>query len=464
MDERLRHDALRGHILFYSVDRNQFSIGQGGFHSTVVHAGSARFSVVVDCGGGSMKTRKPLIETFTGGVPTQHDILAISHLDLDHIDGVPELTQTAQFRYVFLPHVDEHAYARWMTTRLAFEVEEDAEAGSIVRSIDIVTGLYDGRYGHPVIVRDAGPVEPGGARDDRDAANPLMPDALRKLLDGAAAVLPSTTSIGLVDIDWAFRFYSYEWTCPAQLEKIWMHPFFDDLKDAIAALVDDPGRSGVAQAMKDRLEDKIPAEQASGAIFTLTGKETVVESAISVKRLLGQVYRRLPGLTDYNDASMCVYSGPVQSGTNRPVKWFSRHVQTTADGAAWAREKGIRSTRSVGWIHTGDLNLDDDTKLEKFLGHYEAELRTVSVLVLPHHGSVRSYGRDLRRLDALARTLDDRPLFLAPALPTGRYKHPDDSVMTQCRTSGFAHIVDDKRATLFQESVRCGYPYIVIFD
>ncbi|WP_257250488.1 hypothetical protein [Burkholderia cepacia] len=454
--------------MFYSVDRIQFSIGQGGFHSTVVHCHRERFSVVIDCGGGSKETRRPLIETFTGGVPTQHDILAISHLDRDHIDGVPELTQTAQFRYVFLPHVDERAYARWMTTRLAFEVEE-AEIGSIARAIDVAVGLYGGRYGRPVIVRGPDPIEPRDSREDvrlpePGTDNPLMPDGLRKVLNGAVAGLPSTTSIGLEDIDWVFRFYSYEWTEPARLEKIWMHPFFDDLTAAIDALVSHPGRPGVAQGVLDRLEDKIPPEHASGAIFTLTGKETSFDRAISVKRLLGEVYGRMPELADYNDASMCVYSGPVQRGTNHPLNWFGRYVQTTADGAAWARSKGIRSVRSVGWIHTGDLNLDNDAKLEKFLQHYEAELRTASVLVLPHHGSVRSYDGDLGRLVTLAKNLDDQPLFLAPALPTGRYPHPSDAVMEQCRKLGFAHVVDNKRTTIFQESVRAGYPHVVVWD
>ncbi|VWC48232.1 hypothetical protein BLA6860_07581 [Burkholderia lata] len=444
--------------MFYSVDRIQFSIGQGGFHSTVVHYRRERFSVVIDCGGGSKETRQPLIETFTGGVPTEHDILAISHLDRDHINGVPELTQSAQFRYVFLPHVDESAYARWMTTRLAFEVEE-AEAGSIALALDVVTGLYGGRYGRPVIVRGPDPIDPRDLREEvrfpeRGAGNPLLPDDLRDLLDGAGAGLPSTTSIGLEDIDWVFRFYSYEWTEPDQLNKIWMHPFFDDLTTAIDALVNNPERPGVAQGIIDRLEDKIPADHANGAIFALTGKETSFERAISVKRLLGEVYERTPGLADYNDASMCVYSGPVQRGTSRPLNWFRRYVQTTVDGAAWARSRAARDIRSVGWIHTGDLNLDNDTKLAKFLRHYDAELRTASVLVLPHHGSLRSYGGDLGRLVTLTQYLDDQPLFLAPALPTGHYRHPDASVMEQCRKLGFAHIVDDKRATIFQESVR----------
>lgn len=107
----------------------------------------------------------------------------------------------------------------------------------------------------------------------------------------------------------------------------------------------------------------------------------------------------------------------------------------------------------MGWLHTGDANLVDATRLERFVQHYQVELPLTSVPVLPHHGSRHSYGSALAEFDGLVQTMATRPLFVAAAQPERRYGHPHAVVSARCHEYGTLHIVDRRPASILQESI-----------
>jgi hypothetical protein len=461
---------------WFSVNRTQFPIGQGGFHSTVVHHFSERFSVVIDCGGGRKEDRARLIKTFVDGPIADHDVLAISHLDKDHIDGIPQLTQLARFKHVFLPHVRQEDYLRWMTIRLAFQAEalegdSNAKAAVIANTLKIVAALYGGEYGRPVLVTppredlppDLEGVQTNEPSDDGmtipNTASHMLSTHVRAMLcaGGKAIKFPAETSLTMESLDWQFRFYSREWLTPKEVDAIWSHPAFASLKNALNALVQQAGQGNIdvqAQYVAIALQKKISAMDAKNASAGILGKALDFHGDVSIKHLLGKLYEKLPGLTDYNDASLCVYSGPVRRATPLSRSWFFRVVEAKLDAMAWAQRLHKQAKLSTGWLHTGDANFDDDDKLHKFLNHYDAELPATSVFVLPHHGSERSYGKNLERLTCIAQALAERPLFLAPAQPGGKYDHPHASVKARCRLLGHLHIVESAHSTKVFESIR----------
>ncbi len=72
---------------------------------------------------------------------------------------------------------------------------------------------------------------------------------------------------------------------------------------------------------------------------------------------LKQIYKDFN--IDLNKSSLCLYSG-----TDRPVEYLH-----------------------TGWLHTGDINLNDGDTFKKFSEHYKTEAMNVRVIQIPHHGS-----------------------------------------------------------------------------
>ncbi|GBH18443.1 hypothetical protein [Pseudomonas syringae] len=141
-------------MAFFQVDRSQYPIGQGGFHSTVVHtSANRRLSMVVDCGGADAEHRGVLISAFAER-HSPHDILAISHFDDDHINGIEELHGAGvRFNSVFLPHVEVKDYLLWMTLRFSVE---DRNSYELSRLVQLGGRLYGGDFGPVVLVGSTG--------------------------------------------------------------------------------------------------------------------------------------------------------------------------------------------------------------------------------------------------------------------------------------------------------------------
>jgi hypothetical protein len=149
-------------VAFFQVDRSQYPIGQGGFHSTVVHTSvKSRLSMVVDCGGADAEHRGVLINAFAGK-PSQHDILAISHLTTIISTGSKNCTKQASDLNLCSCRTSEvQHYLLWMTLR--FSVEE-TNSYELSRLVQLGGRLYGGDFGlscsldlrvpHPVMIRD----------------------------------------------------------------------------------------------------------------------------------------------------------------------------------------------------------------------------------------------------------------------------------------------------------------------
>ncbi|AKJ68355.1 hypothetical protein ABW99_09135 [Pandoraea thiooxydans] len=450
----------------FHVDRVQYPVGQGGFHSMTIHIGSQRFSVVVDCGGGKEEHRKVYVDAFATG-NKKHDVLAISHLDWDHIGGIGSLARSGvQFANVFLPHVDEHVYARWMTTRLAYAMS-DIDVGEIGEAVDYLGGLYGGRYGRPVRVvpGDGGDLPPGDEPPDRHETSRehppvsgLLAEDIQEQLERITARqgFPAKRSLTFSFLDWVLRFYSWEWTCPDEITQIWKLPVLQQLADSLRALVrngfQDDTTALIADVV-DALKAKVSADDATSAIKHVRTGRVSKQKAMTIKTLLGKLYEASPTLENYNDASLCVYAGPSPRGVNVPHTGFVRRIETKGQRVNLHPDRAAVSLRAVGWMHTGDAHLDAP-RLGQFAEHYRIELPLTSVLVLPHHGSRRSYGPNLTEFDALAAEMPKRPLFVAAAQPDHqRYGHPHSAVVARCLDHGVLRIVDDRPGSLLEDSV-----------
>lgn len=477
---------------FFQVDRTQFPIGQGGFHATVVHTSRGNsLSMVIDCGGADESHRSLLINAFAEG-KRQHDILAISHFDEDHINGVDDLRKAGvQFNTVFLPHVEVQSYLLWMTLKLSFSEENTNE---LARIVQIGGRLYGGDYGPVVLV---GPpvlapinVQRDDLLEDGNLVDMLSDDAYKAVqsvrgLPGQ--VFSCSQSLNMKEIDWLFRFYSREWTCPEEVKAIWNLPFLATLKSVVIS-AQQPMSTGAWVTFATDLEAALTAKiapadamQVMTLISTKPAKndprfkplqnlEQDIKNAknggLSCKNVLSRLYDLSETLKDYNDASMCVYSGPAQRGTGVRREQFSRLVHLGRRALRTGGLDGV-NTREVGWISTGDSDFSTQEKLQDFLRHYCSEIALTSIFVLPHHGSRMSYDTNMDRLRELTTNLCEKPLFIAPANPEHKkYRHPHFPVVSTCQKAGDFYIVDQGLTSFYAESVKTvnNLPRFLLWD
>lgn len=443
----------------FAVNRAQYPIGQGGFHSTHVFEQGERFSLIYDCGGSTTTHRARIIKEFLGPSDPQYDWLVISHLDRDHINGIPELEQAGiTFSNVVLPHVDPAKYMLYLTAALGATLA----TAEIFALVSIVAGLYGGRYGKPVmIVNDGGNLEPGDVPPDALAgSSPLMDEPTRRIFARATmgSTLGAGRSVTLGKSRWQFRFYSAEWHCPKDILKIWAAPEFANLKramDELAKKGNKPPTVTIEACINAELERKVPKPGANALAIRLFGKALTFRGPdISIKKLLSKLYELAPGIRDYNAASLCLYSGPATGVGYLPSAWYRRalsgNVRVDAPHALLGR-----ASRSVGWIGMGDAQFKKGADLTRFRDHYFAQLPHVSCIVLPHHGSQHNYDRKLLHLENLLKPLarSENLVIVAAADPNGTYGHPHRSVTTLCEEHGTVHKVTDQAETILEESI-----------
>ncbi|MBB3835274.1 hypothetical protein FHR55_003518 [Xanthomonas arboricola] len=464
----------------FQVERTQYPIGQGGFHSMALYSRTGNnFSMVVDCGGSREGHRKLLAKAFAER-EHQHDFLAISHLDDDHINGLEELKEAGvSFRTVFLPHVDMSSYLKWMTLKLS---DSDSEGEVLAEFAKIATRLYAGHFGPVVSIR--GPGEDGGARNDplpppdedddhEDDDNYLLSNDTRLAIERAKGAngtgLTCSTSLTF-DLDWLIRFYSLEWSLPNEIASIWDLPLLQGLRNVInsinasftstdwvnftADLKSELKKKVLASHSKE-LATLVPPLDPCAAALVKLGKEVAL-GKMSCKEVLTKLYKITTSLHDYNDASMCVYSGPSERGIGVPRRSFRRLVLLSRLVTA---TPSSTQPRAVGWIHTGDANFKDHSRLQAFLDHYITEAPLTSVFVLPHHGSRRSFDPAMDRLRGLGTHLARPTVFVAPADPQGKYHHPDSDVIHTCHLLGSLAIVDEDAASCYSDSATTLLPW-----
>jgi len=477
----------------FKIDRTQHAIGQGGFHSAMVYRGGRRFGVVVDCGGASGEQRADLCAAFAENSPRDYDVLAISRLDDDHVNGLPHLARAGvRFRNVFLPHADRAQYLLWMTLRQA-HARGDAlpEQEQVAKTLDIVAGLYAGRYGKPLIVAEDAPrlgadepagVDPGATPDAVDAAHAahardttdaldtrhadraahagpdLLHPGLRRGLDAAApgALFPARTSLHLAGMDWMLRLHSREWQMPRVAEAIWALPVLAELRRAVDDLGAGAFTAGNAQLLDGvtaQLRAELDLKTVQVAATKILGRRVTLPATMTAKELLAALYAKMPELHDDASPSLCVYAGPGNRGNGGRRARFARQ-RTTGQGGQVGHDDAPQ--RSVGWLLTGDTPFGDDKALAAFMRHYALELPLVETVVLPRHGARQNYGRALAELQALAEALPAgaRRLFIAAADPAGARPLPDPAVAELCRRFGALQVVDRRAGSAVYDSVQ----------
>lgn len=333
----------------------QHPVGQGGMFSGQLKAGSATLRWVYDCGSNQQdRLSKEILSVADQGAI---DLMFLSHLDSDHVNGVDRLLTATTVTEVVLPYLNAAEFALAVVQDVAtgalsgtfLEFVTDPAKWLIGRGVSIVSFVKT--VGEDQPLGEWQIPEPNGGGDDHRLkvqwpaaavkTRAVKKATVRDIAVGAAASISTNGS----KVDWLLAPYAH------QPPKKRMRRFVDELK----------------------------------AVFDISGALTRQAIVRHARDEQGRVklkacYRAL--WFDHNKVSMSLYAGPQASPTVTSLQQpFSQ----------WRRGGPALPHAEVGWLMTGDAELASYRRLDALLSYYHQVRERVSVLVLPHHGSGLSF-------------------------------------------------------------------------
>lgn len=409
--------------------QTQFPVGQGGLHLCKVwmpqdNRTMPYFSMVFDCGGqgnpaaldrGMLRLRGSLAQR---GAERVLDLLVLSHLHADHINGFKRLTSGPRLRInrLLLPHYDEQAIAL-LLAQTAAETGSADILGEMATITSDIPGWFVERGVEQIISLDP---------DDQPEAPPF-PEVP---LDGSPAGLEPWKAPPPPDVS-AEDMASFE---------IWTEGSVITSADASRTRL--PSRA--LMTVRDRMTGEtcwvfLPyaRQQApSGGHGDRTRLRQAVDTILGPYRHSGKLvlpfgtgqqvvddlakaYRAYTPASKWNDISLTLASG-VPSGSSQRIYRFSDRP--------WWSPGSVERSSSWFWMHTGDAilgGLDGQAWRTRFR-HYLPQL---SLFQAPHHGSRHN-------LDDLTIAQLPTDLLAFVTARDGDAKHPHPEVARMLHANG----------------------------
>jgi hypothetical protein len=361
----------------YEAEIIQHAVGQGGFltgliNETNLDTGRIReFSYVFDCGS----IQKKCFERELDGCTLKKlDVLFISHLDSDHVNGIEKLTVKLKPEAVVLPCIDV-----LQATALAITaIDDNSVNSSVALFLENPIKWFGDRGVRKVYFVERYTGDQGTSRrddifpepyDDVSVRLPYRIKAENIIVDSSHSTIEQVNLKGDVDISVGSNL--------SKGQKIWeliphVHEFPDEklmsfYKElfTIIGIVDSTESAGTGLA-------------STGFRIKLLDALRHTESRRAIKRC----YKHLH--SNYNRPSMSLYSGPSRDNWNCRLRAGSIHTETLDCPTELFR---ILAGGAQSWLSTGDADLRSKSTSRAWLRRYECYLRHVSVFVLPHHGS-----------------------------------------------------------------------------
>ena len=422
------------------VTRFQYPIGQGCFHAGSIRKGDAvyhddqAFHYVYDCGSDDRQALGEAIDSYKNQAP-HVDALFVSHLDNDHVNGLDRLLSVVKVDTVYVPHVNEVVLVLEL---IQAELDGALSVSLIEASMDPGNWFRSRGVRRVVGVEESPDDGAPGTGDDDDRERPEGPRAGRKIDPelGDPSVQVATASGS--DIEVVASGYRVpirdrgrllNWTLvphvdPAPRERL--DRFEEELRKTLGLSAEEPVTPTLlADAMREKSERERLRE---------CYDEIVPGGA-----------RRM-----HNRVSMSLYSGPARIEEEQEwrhrvlcgLDWRADELIELWPEPFWSCEEG-----AVGWIGTGDATLNVKKVRTAWKGTYQTYRDRVATLLLPHHGSKRTFHRDV---------LDYLPYLEVCAASAGhrsRYRHPSESVRLDVasRRKAFFHVSENPQTALLEE-------------
>ena len=421
--------------------RFQWPVGQGFFHSgALIFENNTELHYVYDCG--AMPKYKAAreaaisdcINLLTG---KKLDLLFISHVHADHVNGLPSLLDKKSginVDTIIMPfvNVEERIYSYAMSCvespeaatnefYQAFIVDPEGELSKFgPNRILFVEGGESGAPGRDGDL-DLSPLDDPddllGVRDDRDrkwkmiGTGKVKPNEESNYSGIRSCTIPDSAAILSVN-----HSDNLMWVLSPYIDPV----FAKSKTKFLKALAKEKGMS--LQALSEWLQK-------------IENIKILVTLGISdLKAAFSQVTNNL------NISSMCLYSGPL-------LKFSSVHsAENNVKIGKWhSHVTGIDNT---GWLATGDAALKKRSRCEALLTHYGQLLADLVTMTLPHHGSDHNF--NIRLVNELS-----CEFYVAAADKYANWKHPGPfSIQSVASKGRFVNVVTSSKLSGVVENVR----------
>lgn len=392
--------------------RTQFAIGQGGFHATRLFEDRRGdgFTFVYDCGSlnAADVLEREIQEFFDGGrhgwdccwwsgAPSSGrvDLIVLSHIDADHVNGLARLLEHREPKsntVILLP------YLEWWDRLAQFASHPGGGEGVVEFVAD--PAEYLGRIQGVTVFTVS-------------ASTPDLSEgaSYERLIDqeqdagGTLYVSPASTDGTIANGA----------TLKHRRDTPWV------IKVFVPSVVDE-----TRQDFVDRLVELIPdwADRFDRGLDSAGIREILVNHASEVRAATAHASL---GRGGPNATSLIAYSGPdPDTVPNRVLSVCcrdGRRVDCECEGGL----------RGLGWLHTGDAPLGDDTAYESLRSAMGLYLPFVGIVTLPHHGS--RHGFSWRLID------DCEPrTAVACSGPRKGWRHPDPDLWHSLALQGIGTV------------------------
>lgn len=432
--------------------RKQHAVGQGFFHTgELLENEELRLRYVYDCGAMTKyaRARSDRIKSYLQAVGARNklDLLFISHVHADHLNGLPQLLHAKKGLVVdtiVLPYFDVVerliGYARDAT------VDPASVRNAFFRDfvVDPISALSRFEPRQILFVRSAGDDSPGAPNLDGVPDGP-GPEIFGEVVGekgpawklvghgaiegGRQRVTASSSSepmVATMPDSIGIAMPSSAATTPFWL----LSPFIDP------AIARQRGifKTALLKALNHAkpIKGQIKKRDFDGWLSDPDNRKDLVLNRVSD---LSTAYEAVE--KNLNISSMCLYSGPLPDGTVRPQRHASTFGKWNAQGDG-----------GIGWLATGDADLKVKRRSARFLKHYRNLLDEVVTLTIPHHGSENNFSEVLLvRVD---------PCFcIVAADAVGRWRHPGTKIVRAVASHGrFLSVVTSKKISEVAEIVQ----------
>ena len=416
-----------------TMTRQQWAVGQGGFHTgRLLEDGDVRIRYVFDCGAMSTyeAARNSCIDSYIageGGKGTDLDYLFITHAHDDHLNGVKRLldaTKGMKVKVIVMPLLS--VVDRLISYARTASVDPKAGANGFYRSFivdpvravsqfgpaQIIQVRSNGEGGAPFSMPDSdqdfdGPFARSNEPGPRMPLKMVGSGAVQRVTSPAAASKTAQAKakpqVWIADDSLGFLYRG------ATPNATWLlAPYVDPRVEEDAAAF----MAALATERKTTVAElKIWLKKTSNLTLLLThGLPHLVAAYHAVSK-------------DLNVTSLSLYSGPLPDEVVKPPAADIKFSILTGPIVV------TNSDDRAAWLGTGDAALKEVARRKNFLEHYGKLLEQVHTFVLPHHGSEGNFDVEL---------LKEIPAFLciAAADRFHKWRHPGTGVVQAVASEG----------------------------
>lgn len=405
--------------------RRQHPVGQGFFHTaSLCENGQKGLFYVYDCGAmaryATQRKREIKNHLKRVGARSRLDLLFISHVHADHLNGLEYLlngTDGLHVDTIVLPLID---VADRLIAFARTAAEDPASAQSdFYRDLVVDPGEALGRFQPRQIIF----VQPGKRGDEAPdgEGRPLSPPDRPEVFGGDPGEGGMTWKLAGRGRIAQLELLTVQGIngSPFTVMQLVIHDTLAIVSSTsqgewlLAPFVDPTITTHRKRFLEELARQCQVSESQLDVWLTVTANvRTLVTTDL---KFLKAAYEAVTGKHKLNITSLCLYSGPAP-GSSKTLDRL--HTGEFGCVHAYVTGPAIR----IAWLATGDAALEDTKRRSDFFGHYGQLMQEVATLTLPHHGSYYNFHVDILN------TINPR-FCVAAADSFGNYKHPGSHVV-----------------------------------